>query len=158
MSRADAANDGRSPLLCAASPCRWIGTVGITGRFFCIAHDGAEARNWTAIANRTEELTWWAQFIADVQRMIQRPEPGEQAWHGYAATFWELSRPEMAPTQLERQKPGLYVLRMLGELRAETTGKARPAPFVPQCEWPEFKPQARAGLASNTDQQWQEAA
>lgn len=143
----------RPVVLCHASPCGWRGTLGDSGRFFCFAHFGKEAVEWGAITERTSELQWWADFIAEVQRMVNRPRQNEQTWHAYARQFWEIADPDSGPTAEEIHAPTLYLLRMLGELRARVRGKDKPGPHVPQAAWAEFQgtrmPRAPAGAAGD---------
>lgn len=150
---ARAGEPARPLSLCHASPCGWRGTLGEGGRFFCFAHYGKEAVEWSAITSKTADLQWWADFIADVQRMINRPRDGDQPWHAYAAQFWAIADADCAPTAEERRSPTLYVLRMLGELRARVRGKDKPPPHVPQAAWDEFQGdrQSRPTEASGGD-------
>lgn len=130
----------RSPMACYADGCSWLGTAGSGGRFFCIAHQGpqggepVDAVQWPAITAKTAELQWFADFIADVQRMANRTKPGAQSWQDYATQFWAMSDATMGPTAFEAQRPVVYVYRMLGELRAMAQDKPRPGPYVPQSE------------------------
>jgi hypothetical protein len=137
-------------LSCAAPGCPWAGSAGEAGRFLCIAHQGHEGNQWSAITTRTNELEWFATFIADVQRMANFPRKGEPSWIAYAAQFWVNNDPTMQPGQDEMRSPGLYLYRMHGELRAMALGKDRPQPHVPQGDWPSFqaqKPQAAPAVA-----------
>lgn len=128
-------------LSCAAPGCPWAGSAGEAGRFLCIAHQGHEGNQWSAITTRTNELEWFATFIADVQRMANFPRKGEPSWIAYAAQFWVNTDPTMQPGQDEMRSPGLYLYRMHGELRAMALGKDRPQPHVPQGQWPSFQAQ-----------------
>lgn len=128
-------------LSCAAPGCPWAGSAGEAGRFLCIAHQGHEGNQWSAITARTNELEWFATFIADVQRMANFPRKGEPSWIAYAAQFWVNADPTMQPGQDEMRSPGLYLYRMHGELRAMALGKDRPQPHVPQGQWPSFHAQ-----------------
>lgn len=121
----------RSPLLCAADGCGWIGTAGDPGRFLCIAHHGLDVGRWPVVTAKTAELQWFADFIGEVQRMGSATRKDDQAWQGYAAQFWALSDATMAPTAREARQPGLYVYRMLGSLRAMAHSKPMPPPHVP---------------------------
>lgn len=138
----------RSALACAADGCNWTGTAGSGGRFFCIGHQGPQGANpvdavhWPAITAKTAELQWFADFIGDVQRMVNAPQKGEQPWQAYAAQFWAMSDETMCPTQREVRSPSLYLYRMLGSLRAMVHGKSMPAPHVPLSQSPAFAPRA----------------
>lgn len=123
----------RSPLQCVADGCQWKASASIGGApWACIAHQGVEdARDWPSITRKTAELQWLADFIAEIQRGINAPKPGTD-WRTAAAEFFAGSEwPWLAPNERERQKPTLYVLRLLAESRALAQGKPRPAPFVP---------------------------
>jgi hypothetical protein len=140
----------RGALACSAPGCPWAGSAGETGRFLCIAHQGHEANQWDGVTRRTIEMEWFATFIADVQRMVNFPRKGEPSWIAYAAQFWVNTDPTMQPVQAEMRSPGLYLYRMLGELRAMALGKDRPQPHVPQGDWPSFQaqqPQAAPAVA-----------
>lgn len=128
----------RVALACGAAGCPWVGSSGANGHFYCLAHYGQEVREHPAITARTVELRWFAQFIADVQRMHTFPRKGEEPWVAYASTFWAESDPSMQPTDVERRNPRLYVYRMFGELRAMALGKPRPAVHVAQRFWKDW--------------------
>lgn len=137
-------------LTCAAPGCPWAGSSGESGRFLCIAHSGHEGSQWGAVTRRTNELEWFATFIADVQRMVNFPRKGEPPWMAYAAQFWVNTDPTMQPEPAELRSPGLYLYRLFGELRAMALGKDRPQPHVPQGDWPSFQaqqPQAAPAVA-----------
>ena len=138
----------RAALLCAAPGCPWAGSAGETGRFLCIAHWGHEGAQWASITDRTTELEWFATFITDVQRMHNFPRKGEQPWQAYAAQFWANTDPTMQPTPDEIRRPGVYLYRLFGELRAMALGKDRPQPHVPQDRWPTFAPSGKTEPAA----------
>lgn len=135
-------------LCCAAPGCSWAGSAGETGRFLCIAHQGSECAQWHAITERTADLTWFATFIADVQRMANFPRKGEQPWAAYASQFWLNTDTTMQPVQLEVRHPERYMYRLFGELRAMALGKDRPAPHVPQGQWPGFQSKQQPATAA----------
>lgn len=129
-------------LSCAAPGCPWAGSSGESGRWFlCIAHSGHEGNQWGPVTKRTNELEWFATFIADVQRMVNFPRKGEPPWEAYAAQFWVNTDPTMQPGPAELRSPGLYLYRLFGELRAMALDKDRPQPHVPQGDWPSFQAQ-----------------
>lgn len=128
-------------LSCAAPGCPWAGSAGESGRFLCIAHSGHEGSQWGPVTKRTNELEWFATFIADVQRMVNFPRKGEPPWMAYAAQFWVNTDPTLQPGPAELRSPGLYLYRLFGELRAMALGKDRPQPHVPQGDWPSFQAQ-----------------
>lgn len=128
-----------SALACAADGCTWQGTSGTSGRFFCIAHAGKDAPLWPAITAKTTELQWFAEFIRDVQRMANQPRKGEETWTSFAWSFWADADKSMQPTHVELRNAGLYLYRMLGELRSRALGRPRPQQHVPQADWPQFQ-------------------
>lgn len=139
------AYEQKAPLACAAEGCKWIATSGDGGRFACIAHAKGDPDSWRAITDKTRELQWFADFIGDVQKLINQTGRGA-SWVELANKFWESQDDRMLPKITEIASPGLYLYRMLGELRAMALGEKRPPPHVPQGRTPEWA--ARRKLSS----------
>lgn len=147
------ASYAKPALACTADGCRWVASAGFDGRMFCLAHIGeAEPKQWPHITAKTNDLQWFADFIAEVQRAVNS-QVANVRWLEFVDAFWQgTDYPELAPIERERKSPTEYLYRMLGEAQAMATSKARPKAFLPYGQSAEWKKSQRLALATRADE------